>query len=79
MNPAYLSGLFSKAVGLPFRSYLKELRLEKARTLLADPLKRISEIARVVGYTDSNRFRLDFKALNGLSPSAWRQTLTARP
>jgi len=77
MNAAYLSTLFSKTVGLPFRSYLKELRLEKAQALLSDPLRRISETAYAVGYTDPNRFRLDFKEYTGLSPSAWREALAA--
>ena len=77
MNTAYLSSLFSKTVGLPFRSYLKELRLEKAQALLNDPLRRISETAYALGYTDPNRFRLDFKEYTGLSPSAWRGVLAA--
>lgn len=77
MNTAYLSSLFSKTVGLPFRSYLKELRLEKAQALLNDPLRRISETSYAVGYTDPNRFRLDFKEHTGLPPSAWREALAA--
>ena len=77
MNSSYLSSLFSRTVGFPFRSYLKGLRLEKAQGLLSDPLKRISEIAYAVGYADPNRFRLDFKERNGLSPSAWREALVA--
>lgn len=73
MNPAYLSALFSEMVGLPFRSYLRRLRLEQAETLLRDPLRRVSEIAAAVGYADANQLRLSFKALTGLAPSAWRQ------
>ena len=72
----YLSNLFSKHVGLPFRSYVKELRLEKAQELLGRrPDYRISEIASLVGYTNPNRFRLDFKQRTGHSPSAWRQAV----
>lgn len=78
LNTAYLSSLFSKAVGRPFRSYVKELRLEKAQQLLADQSRSIKEIAYAIGYHDPNRLRLDFKELTGLSPSAWRDTLVLR-
>ena len=76
-NVAHLSAMFSATIGLPFRTYLKELRLAQARALLRDPFKRISEVAYATGYQHPNRFRLDFKASTGLSPSAWREALAA--
>jgi AraC-like DNA-binding protein len=75
LHPVYLSGLFSRTVGVPFKAYLTDLRLEKARQLLRDPVRRVSEIAFAVGYRDANRFRLAFKAASGLSPARWRETV----
>ena len=77
MNAAYLSALFSHAVGMPFKTYLTEVRLEKARELLGDPAKSISEVAAAVGYASENRFRSVFKKLTGLSPRMWRETFRA--
>jgi two-component system response regulator YesN len=77
MNPVYLSAAFSRIVGLPFKAYLTELRLGRAKEELANPSRRVSEVAYGVGYTDPNRFRLAFKAATGLSPKAWRETLRA--
>ena len=74
-NAAYLSALFSRTVGLPFKSYLTRLRLEKARDLLSDPTRRISDVAYAVGYTNPSRFRLAFKAVTGLAPVTWRSHL----
>lgn len=74
-NAAYLSNLFSQAVGLPFKTYLTELRLEKAKKQLSDPNRNINEIAQSVGYASASRFRLVFKKHTGLSPSHWRRTL----
>jgi two-component system response regulator YesN len=74
-NAAYLSNLFSQAVGLPFKTYLTELRLEKSKVLLSDPDRNINEIAEAVGYASANRFRLVFKKQTGLSPSHWRETM----
>jgi two-component system response regulator YesN len=75
MNTAYLSDLFSQATGVPFRTYLTELRLEQAKRLLDDPSKTASEVAYAVGYASENRFRIAFKNATGLSPRAWRETM----
>ncbi|MCP5544551.1 MAG: helix-turn-helix transcriptional regulator [Akkermansiaceae bacterium] len=77
MNLSYLSHLFSVKMGMPFRTYLRRLRLDRARHLLSDPMQRISEVAYAVGYTDPNRFRLDFKSHTGLAPTKWRERFAA--
>lgn len=79
MNAAYASALFSRAVGVPFKTHLTEWRLAKAKTLLGDPAKTASEVAGVVGYASENRFRIAFKKATGLSPKLWRETMQANP
>jgi AraC-like DNA-binding protein len=74
LNAAYLSALFSRSVGVPFKTYLTEVRMEKARELLSDPAKTVSDVAFAVGYASENRFRSAFRHVTGLSPSMWRQT-----
>jgi AraC-like DNA-binding protein len=74
MNASYLCDLFSRAVRMPFKAYLTELRLEKAKQLLADPARNISEVALATGYGSENRFRKVFKRATGLSPKSWRET-----
>jgi AraC-like DNA-binding protein len=79
MNAAYLSAQFSRAVGMPFKTYLTEMRVEKARELLSDPARSVAEVAYAVGYASENRFRLAFKRATGLSPRRWRETLRMEP
>ncbi len=79
MNAAYLSALFSHAVGVPFKTHLTELRMAKAKELLGDPAKTVSEAAEAVGYASGNRFRLAFKKATGLSPELWRETMQPNP
>ncbi len=79
LNAAYLSAQFSRLVGVPFKTYLTELRIEKARELLSDPAATIAEVAGAVGYASENRFRLAFKDVTGLSPRVWRETLRMPP
>lgn len=75
MNAAYLSGLFSNAMGVPFKTHLTELRMAQAKRLLSDPTKHVSEVAEAVGYASENRFRIAFKKATGLSPKLWRETM----
>jgi YesN/AraC family two-component response regulator len=75
MNAAYLSALFSRAVGVPFKTYLTVLRMEKAKELLGDAKHTVSEVARAVGYANENRFRGAFRKATGLAPRIWRAAL----
>ena len=75
MNAAYVSDLFSRAVGVPFKAYLTELRLEKAKELFSNRAKTAAEVAYAVGYSSESRFRMAFKKATGLCPSVWRQTM----
>jgi two-component system response regulator YesN len=79
VNAAYLSHLFSRTVGLSFKTCLTGVRAEKAGELLSDPVNNISEVAKAVGYASANRFRLAFKSVTGLSPRMWRETLRMNP
>ena len=79
MNAAYLSAQFSRAVGIPFKTYLTEVRVEKARELLGDSTHSVCDVAYAVGYASENRFRIAFKKVTGLSPKLWRETLRMDP
>lgn len=72
LNASYLSTVFAREAGLPFKSYLTALRLEHAQVLLRDLRLPISRVAREVGYASPHRFRAAFRARVGLSPSHWR-------
>lgn len=79
MNGAYLSALFSQTLGIPFKHYLTELRLQKAKELLGDSTQAASTVAFAVGYSSADRFRFAFKKATGLSPRAWRETMQTHP
>jgi AraC-like DNA-binding protein len=79
VNAAYLSHLFAQTVGLPFKTVLSEGRVERARALLSDPARCISDVAAAVGYASRNRFRLAFKKVTSLPPRVWRATLQMGP
>jgi AraC-like DNA-binding protein len=74
LNASYVSSLFSTAHDVTFHHYLEGFRLDRAKDLLCDPVKRVSEVAYAVGYSNPNHFRNVFTSRVGLCPSAWRRT-----
>lgn len=64
---------FKLATGLTPNAYLQELRIERARDLLIETDKSVSEICFVVGYQDPPSFARLFARLTGLSPGAFRK------
>jgi two-component system response regulator YesN len=78
LNASYFSDLFKKEVGQTFIEYLSHLRVEKAKELLNNFDLKISEIATLTGFDDSNYFAKVFKKYVGMTPSQYREALSAR-
>jgi AraC family transcriptional regulator len=77
-SAAYLSEyhfarLFKQISGVTPHVYLANLRLERARKLLAESLLPISEIASKVGYQSQSHFTKMFKSVTGVTPRAYRE------
>lgn len=75
LSPAHFRGLFKKETGKSPVKYLRELRFEKAESLLRNTFLSVKEIAFVCGMNDVSHFVRDFKTRYGLTPSEFR----ARP
>ncbi|UUZ85273.1 helix-turn-helix domain-containing protein [Paenibacillus sp. P26] len=73
LNPAYISRLFKQITGQPFVEYLKRVRIEKSKELLAEGNLKINEIGRQVGYGDSYYFIKVFKEIMGLTPGEYKK------
>lgn len=58
--------------GLSLTLYVRGIRLQKARLLLADPALSISEVAYQTGFNDPKFFSRVFSEEFGMSPTAWR-------
>ena len=71
VSPFYLSHVFSEESDYSLFTYLTTLRMEKARTMLAEGRLNVSEVARTVGYEDSNYFSKVFRRHWGKSPKGY--------
>ncbi len=68
----YFCKIFKKATGLTFTNYLARVRIERAKALLLDPNRRVSEVAYEVGFGSLTHFNRLFRKLVGCSPSGYR-------
>ena len=71
----YFCKLFKRTTGLTFTDYLARVRIEKAKRLLLDQNRRVSEVAYEVGFQSLTHFNRVFKKLAGRSPTSYRQSV----
>ncbi|SDD03948.1 Helix-turn-helix domain-containing protein [Paenibacillus sp. UNCCL117] len=73
MSPAYLGRLFKKLTAKSIPDYILEVRIDKAKELLATTNASINDIAEQVGFANSPYFFKVFKKTNGVTPNDYRQ------
>jgi AraC-like DNA-binding protein len=73
MSPFHLTRVFRRAVGLPPHAYQTQLRLARARTLLAQGYEA-GYVAQEVGFFDQPHFTQQFKRRYQVTPGTYRKT-----
>ncbi len=72
--PNYLSGLFRQEKNEPFVSYVRRLRVERAKRLLRETELPVIQIAMDTGFGSLRSFNRAFLHVCGVSPRAYRAT-----
>lgn len=72
LTPVYISFLFKSITGENYMSYLRKVRLLKARDLLLKDNYKVYEVSHLVGYSDYKYFTSQFKKMFGISPTDFR-------
>jgi AraC family transcriptional regulator len=73
VSPAHLRRLFQQVRGASPREVLDGMRYQMAGELLADPDRRLEDIAAICGFSAASALSRGFRAHTGLSPQAWRR------
>lgn len=68
LSPAYFSMCFKNKTGKTFSTYLSDLRLSKAKSLLAKTNIPINNIADMCGFNSASYFHRFFKRQTGMTP-----------
>jgi AraC-like DNA-binding protein/ligand-binding sensor protein len=71
----YFCKLFKKATGMTLTEYVARVRVEKAKALLSDPSRRISEVVFAAGFGSIPHFNTVFKRHVGMPPTEYRAAL----
>lgn len=79
LNPVYLSRAYRQATGNKLSEYVLARRMKKAKQLLLQPGKKVSEIAYQVGFESAAHFSRVFKKVTGKSPQEYRDSINPRP
>ncbi len=75
LSPEYLLRRFKKSEGVTILQFINDLKIIKAKSLIADKNRQIKEIAFELGFSSSGYFGRFFKSKTGLSPQGYRDQL----
>lgn len=76
-NDCYLKKQFKEVFGTTVYGYLHKERMEKARQMLGESNRKISEVAKSIGYKHASHFSLAFKKYFGYLPNKIRMLIAA--
>lgn len=75
LSPPYFCSTFRSTIGQSPHQWLRELRIDRSKALLANDRLSIMDIALSVGFQNQGSFATAFRKLTGMSPSSYRALL----
>jgi AraC family transcriptional regulator len=75
LSPTHFCSAFKRSIGLPPHQFQLRRRIERAKALLADPGRSVSEVALDCGFGLPGSFATAFRKTTGMTPSAFRRAL----
>ncbi len=73
LSPGYLSYIFKQETGMNLNRFIKAFRMDKAKNLLENTQKKISQIAKEVGFSNNSYFCRSFREYFGVTPESCRK------
>jgi AraC family transcriptional regulator len=75
LSSYYFCRAFKQSFGIPPHRYHIKRRIERAKTLLADPASSVTDIALELGFSETSSFSAAFRHTAGTTPTVYRRTL----
>lgn len=75
ISGTYLSQYFKKCTGTNFVTYIRDIRVEKAKEILKNENISVSEVAQKTGFDTVNTFIRVFKMLTGVTPGEYKNNI----
>ncbi|MDR1692041.1 MAG: AraC family transcriptional regulator, partial [Oscillospiraceae bacterium] len=73
LSSDYVSKLFRSETGCYLKDYINELRIKRAKELIAEGRLNISEVAIEIGFDNFSYFSTLFKRIAGVTPSEYKR------
>lgn len=73
ISQTLLKSCFKSIYGMPIYSFIRSYRMQKAAYLLSKGNEKVTDIALLVGYSNSSKFSAAFKSEMGLSPLEYKK------
>jgi AraC family transcriptional regulator len=75
LSPTHFCRSFTRSMGIPPHQYQVRQRIERAKQLLAESERSITDIALAAGYSASSNFATVFRRVTGQTPREFRRSL----
>lgn len=78
LSPGYLSALFKKTTGISVVEYVNQSKIERAKELISNGMRRVDEMAEALGFENIYYFSKVFKKFTGLPPTEYVRRMDER-
>jgi transcriptional regulator GlxA family with amidase domain len=72
MSPRHFARLFVQRMGATPAAYIRQLRVEHARSCIASGARRAKQVARACGFADEQSLRRAFRQVLGVTLADYR-------
>ncbi len=76
VHPVHFAAVFRRCYGCSVGDYARRRRVAQARRVLVDLDRPLAEVALAVGFADQSHLTRAFKRYTGMTPGAYRASLT---
>lgn len=73
ISQSYVSKIFSDKLRCSFREYINSLRIERAKTLLREGNRQITDVMFACGFSNQSSFNRVFRKLCGVCPKEYKK------
>jgi AraC family transcriptional regulator len=75
LSPTHFCKAFTRSMSMPPHQYQLRQRVDRAKLLLADTDRSITDVALATGYSASSNFATAFRKVTGVTPRAFQRSL----
>ena len=75
LSSYYFCRAFKQSFGVPPHRYHINRRIERAKVLLANPARSVTEVGLALGFSETSSFSAAFRHTTGITPTEYRRAL----